>query len=116
MHEEDEKRHAVEMEAYQNAFCVFVKHNRERVYQENACLCRLDISNICGEEWAALDAKDKKRYEDTYAEDTKLHSRDLEGYNNDTEETEKAEGNKTIRQFLALFCFFRFLFFSVFDQ
>jgi hypothetical protein len=62
MHEEDKKRFAMEMEAYHNAFLIFVKHNRERIMEKNACLRLLQISNKCGEEWEALDATDKKGY------------------------------------------------------
>ena len=82
MHEEDKKRHIMEMVAYQNAFLIFMKHNRERIMEENACLCLRETSNKCGKEWAALDATELKRY-------------GYEGCNNATDETEK-EGNKTI--------------------
>jgi hypothetical protein len=50
MHEEDKKRYTMEMEAYQNAFLIFMKHNRERIMEENACLRLLQISNKCGED------------------------------------------------------------------
>ena len=82
MHVEDEKRYSIEMVAYQNAFCLFMKDNRERIMEEDASLCLREISNKCGKEWAALDATDRKRY-------------GYEGCNNATDETEK-EGNKTI--------------------
>jgi hypothetical protein len=89
MQEKDKKRYAMEMEACQNAFLIFLEHNRERIMEENACLGLHDISNKCGEEWAALGATNKKRYEFTNPED-------VEGYNNDTDEIEKVEGNRTI--------------------
>ncbi len=50
MHVEDEKRHSIEMVAYQNAFLIFMKHNRERIMEENACLCLHETSNKCGKE------------------------------------------------------------------
>ncbi len=51
----------MEMVAYQNAFLVFMKHNRERIMEENACLYLRETSNKCGKEWAALDATDGTR-------------------------------------------------------
>ncbi len=101
MEERKNRRHTKEILAveYQNAFLLLMKHNSERVMEENACLCPREISNKCGEEWAALDATNKKRYKDINAEDTKRHSKDMEGFNNNTDGNENVEGNKTIWQF-----------------
>jgi hypothetical protein len=62
------------------AYMFYAKNNRERIVAENEGIQFGEVGKKCGEEWAALDAKDKKKYEDMNAEDKKRHGKEMEAY------------------------------------
>jgi hypothetical protein len=63
-----------------SAYMFYVKNNRDRVIKENKGLSFGEVGKKCGEEWAALDAKGKKKYEDMNAEDKKRYAKEMEAY------------------------------------
>ena len=62
------------------AYDFYTKHNRGRIKEENEGLASGEVGKKCGEEWAALDAMDKKKYEDMSAEDKKRNVMEMEAY------------------------------------
>jgi structure-specific recognition protein 1 len=75
-----------------SAYMFYTKHNRKRISEENEGIKFGEVGKKCGEEWAALDAMGKKKYEDMNAEDKKRHTKEMEAYNNDKDENENIEG------------------------
>ena len=64
-----------------SAYMFYMKLNRKRISEENEGIKFGEVGKKCGEEWAALDAMGKKKYEDMNAEDKKRHTKEMEAYN-----------------------------------
>jgi hypothetical protein len=87
------KRNPVKIKVIEQASSFYLKENRGRIREDNKGANNRQFQIISAKEWAELDPKDKKQYEDKNAEDKKRYRKEMGALPSPTQKTKRRKRN-----------------------